>query len=50
MPEPIDTNWGVRSDTEYDMNNRRHPMRLADDRVTKQDNEPGFVRASDDQC
>ena len=48
MPEPIDTNWGVRSDTEYDMNNRPHPMRLADDRVINQDNEPGIVRASDE--
>ena len=48
MPEPMDTNWGVRSDTEYDVKNRCHPMRLADDRIANQDNEPGIVRTSDE--
>ena len=48
MPEQMDTNWGVRSDTEYDVNNMRHPMRLADDRIVNQDNEPVIVRASDE--
>ena len=47
MPEPMDTNWAVRSDTEYDIKNRRHPMRLADDRIANQDNEPGIVRTTD---
>ena len=47
MPEPMDTNWGVRSDTESDVKNRRHPMRLADDRIANQDNEPGIVRTTD---
>ena len=48
MPEPMDTNWRVQSDTEYDVNNRRHPMRLVDDRIANQDNEPGIVRALDE--
>ena len=48
MPEPMDTNWGVRSDTEYDVKNRRHPLRLADDRIANQDNEPGVVRTTDE--
>ena len=47
MPEPMDTNWGVRSDTEFDVKNRRHLKRLADDRIANQDNEPGIVRTSD---
>ena len=47
MPQPIDTNWGDRSDTEYDIKNRRHPMRLADDRITNQDTEPGINRTTD---
>ena len=34
MPEPMDTNWGVQSDTGYDRKNRRHPMRLAEDQAT----------------
>ena len=48
MPEPMDTNWGVRSDTEYDVKNRRHHSRLADDRIANQDNEPGIVRTTDE--
>ena len=47
MPKPKDTNWGVRSDTEYNVKNRRHPMRLADDRIASQDNKPGIVRTTD---
>ena len=47
MPEPMDTNWGVRSDTEYDVKNRRHTMRLVDDRIANQDNKPGIVRTTD---
>ena len=30
------------------MNNIRHPMRLADDRIANQDNEPGIVPDSDE--
>ena len=48
MPEPMDTNWGVRSDTEFYMKKRRHPLRLADNRIANQDNEPGIVRTSDE--
>ena len=48
MPELMDTNWGVRSDTEYDVKKRRHPMRLADDRIANQDNQPGIVRTTDE--
>ena len=46
MPEPRNTNWRVRSDTEYDVKNRRHPMRLADERIANQDNKPGIVRTT----
>ena len=42
----MDTNL-VRSDTEYDIKNRRHPMRLAGDRITNQDIEPGINRTTD---
>ena len=48
MPEPMDTNWGIRSDTEYDLKNRRKPLKLADDQATNQDDEPGIVRAPSD--
>ena len=48
MPEPLDTNWGIRSDTEYDLKNRRKPLKLADDQATNQDDEPGIVRAPSD--
>ena len=48
MPETMDTNWGVRSDTEYEVENRRHPMRLAEDRIANQDNKPGIVRTTDE--
>ena len=48
MLEPIDTNWGIRSDTEYDLKNRRKPLKLADDQATNQDDEPGVVRAPSD--
>ena len=37
----------VRSYTEYNVENRRYPMRLADDRIANQDNEPGIVRTAD---
>ena len=45
MPEPIDTNWGIRSDTEYDLKNRRKPLKMADDQATNQDEEPGIVES-----
>ena len=45
MPEPMDTNWGVRCDTEYDRKNRRHPMKLAEVQADNQDDEPGIVWA-----
>ena len=48
MPEPMDTNWGARSDTEYDQKNRRHPLKLAEDQAANQDDEPGIVRAPND--
>ena len=48
MPEPMDTNWGVRSDTDYDRKNRRHPMKLAEDQAANQDDEPGIVRAQNE--
>ena len=48
IPEPMDTNWGIRSDTEYDLKNRRKPLKLADDQATNQDDEPGIVRAPSD--
>ena len=47
MPQPMETNWGVRSDTEYDVKHRRHPMRPAEDRITNQDSEPGINRITD---
>ena len=48
MPEPMDTNWGIRSDTEYDLKNRRRPLKLADDQAVNQEDEPGIVRAPSD--
>ena len=48
MPEPMDTNWGVRSDTDYDRKNRRHSLKLAEDQAANQDDEPGIVRAPND--
>ena len=48
MPEPMDTNWGIRSDTEYDRKNRRKPLKLADDQAANQDDEPGIARAPND--
>ena len=48
MPEPMDTNWGIRSDTEYDLKNRRGPLKLADDQAANQDDEPGIARAPND--
>ena len=45
MPEHMDTNWGVRSDTDYDRKNRRHPLKLAEDQAANLDDEPGIVRA-----
>ena len=48
MPEPMDTNWGIRSDTEYDRKNRRGPLKLADDQAVNQDDEPGIARAPND--
>ena len=47
-PEPMDTNWGIGSDTEYDQMNRRIPLKLADDQAANQDDEPGIVRAPSD--
>ena len=44
IPQPMDTNWGVRSDTGGDVKHRRHPMRLAQDRIASQDCEPGINR------
>ena len=48
MPEPMDTNWGIRSHTEYDRKNRRGPLKLADDQAVNQDDEPGIARAPND--
>ena len=48
MPEPMNTNWGIRSDTEYDQKNRRRPLKLAEDQAANQDDEPGIVRAPSD--
>ena len=48
MPEPMDTNWGIRSDTEYDQINRLIPLKLAEDQAANQDDEPGIVRAPSD--
>ena len=48
MPEHMDTNWGIRSDTEYDQINRRRPLKLAEDQAANQDDEPGIVRAPSD--
>ena len=48
MPEPMDTNWGIRSDTEYDRKNRRKPLKLADDQAANQDDEPRIARAPND--
>ena len=48
MPEPIDTNWGIRSDIEYDQKNRRRPLKLPEDQAANQDDEPGVVRAPSD--
>ena len=48
MPEPMDTNWGVRSDTDCNRKNRRHPLKLAEDQAANQDDEPGIVRSPND--
>ena len=48
MPKPMDTNWGIRSDTEYDRKNRRGPLRLAEEQAANQDDEPGITRAPND--
>ena len=48
MPEPMDTNWGIRSDTEYDRKNRRGQLKLADEQAANQDDEPGIARAPND--
>ena len=48
MPKPMDTNWGIRSDTEYDRKNRRGPLRLAEEQAANQDDEPGIARAPND--
>ena len=47
MPHPAETNWGVRCDTTYNIENRRHPLRLSDDRMVDQDVEPGISRTTD---
>ena len=47
MPHPADTNWGVRSDTAYNIKNRRHPLRLSEDRIIDQDAESGINRTTD---
>ena len=44
----MDTNRGVRSETEYDRKNRRHPLKLAEDQAANQDDEPANVRAPND--
>ena len=44
----MDTNRVVRSDTEYDRKNRRHPLKLAEDQAANQDDEPAIVRAPND--
>ena len=48
MPKPMDTNWGIRSDTEYDRKNRPGPLRLAEEQAANQDDEPGIARAPND--
>ena len=48
MPEPMDTNWRIRLDTEYDQINRQRPLKFADDQAANQDDEPGIVRAPSD--
>ena len=48
MPKPMDTNWGIRSDTEYDRKNRRGPLRLAEEQAANQDDEPRIARAPND--
>ena len=50
MPMIIDTNWGVRSDSDYDRKKRRHSMKLAEDQAANQDDEPGIVRAPNERA
>ena len=40
MPHPADTNWIVRLDLAYDINNRSHARRLTEDQSANQHDEP----------
>ena len=46
MPHPADTNWGVRSDLDYDIKNRTHARRLTVDQAGNQDDEPSIRKSS----
>ena len=45
MPHPADTNWSVRSDLAYDINNRTHARRLTEDQSANQHDEPSILKA-----
>ena len=44
MPHPADTNWSVRSDLAYDINNRSHARRLTEDQAANQHDEPSILK------
>ena len=44
MPHPADTNWSVRSDLAYDINNRTHARRLTEDQSVNQHDEPSILK------
>ena len=44
MPHPADTNWSVRSDLAYDINNRTHARRLTEDQSANQHDEPSILK------
>ena len=47
MPHPAETNWGVRSDTAYNVKNRRHPLRLTDEQILNHEVEPEIGRSAE---
>ena len=40
MPNPADTNWGIRSDSENGNRTRNHPITLPDHQALNQEHEP----------
>ena len=44
MPHPADTNWNVRSDLAYDINDRSHARRLTEDQAANQHDEQSILK------